>query len=185
MINDVLKETENHMKKTVEVFKSELSSLRTGRASISMFDSIKVDYYGSLMPINQLATISSPDATLVTITPFDASSISAIEKAILTSDMGLNPNNDGKMIRVPIPPLTEERRKSIVKKVHEFEEKSKVAIRNIRRDSRDQIKELEKEKMISEDDEKKGYDNIQKLTDKYVNEISEIASKKEKDIMHV
>lgn len=185
MINDVLKETESNMKKAIEVFKNELSSLRTGRASLNMFDSIKVDYYGSLMPINQLATISAPDATLVTITPFDASSISVIEKAILTSDMGLNPNNDGKMIRVPIPPLTEERRKSIVKKVHEFEEKNKVAIRNLRRDARDQVKELEKEKMISEDEEKKGYDSIQKLTDKYIGEITDIAKKKETDIMHV
>jgi len=185
MVNDVLKETELHMKKTVEAFKSELTTLRTGRASLNMFDPIKVDYYGSLMPINQLATISAPDATLVTITPFDSSSIGAIEKAVLASNMGLNPNNDGKLIRIPIPPLTEERRKTIVKKVHEYEEKNKVAIRNIRRDSRDQVKELEKEKMISEDEEKKGYDLIQKATDKFIEEIANISAKKEKDIMHV
>lgn len=185
MINDVLKETESHMKKSIESFKSDLSSLRTGRASLSMFDSIKVDYYGSSMPINQLATISAPDATLVTITPFDATSIGAIEKAIMVSNMGLNPNNDGKLIRVPIPPLTEERRREIAKKVQEFDEKSKIAIRNIRRDSRDQIKEIEKEKLISEDEEKKGYDSVQKLTDKYIDLVSEISTKKEKEIMHV
>lgn len=185
MIRDILKDAESHMKKTVEVFKKELASLRTGRASITIFENVKVDYFGSEMPINQLATISAPDATLVVISPFDPSSIGALEKAILASDLGLNPSNDGKVIRVPIPPLTEERRKSLVKKVHEFAEQSKVAIRNIRRDARDQAKELLKEKMISEDDEHRAEEEIQKLTDQYVKEISELADRKEKDILEV
>jgi len=185
MIRDVLKDAESHMKKTVEVFKKELASLRTGRASITIFENVKVDYFGSEMPINQLATISAPDATLVVISPFDPSSIGALEKAILASDLGLNPSNDGKVIRVPIPPLTEERRKSLVKKVHEFAEQSKVAIRNIRRDARDQAKELLKEKMISEDDEHRAEEEIQKLTDQYVKEISELSDRKEKDILEV
>ncbi len=185
MIKEVLQDAESHMKKTVEVFKKELSSLRTGRASVTIFDSIRVDYFGSEMPLNQLATLSSPDATLVVISPFDAGSITAIEKAIQSSDLGLNPNNDGKIIRVPIPPLTEERRKSLSKKIQEYEEQCKIAVRNIRREARDQSKELLKEKMISEDDEHKCEDEIQKLTDKYVESISEISKKKQKDIMEV
>jgi len=131
VIREILKDAESHMNKTVDVFKRELASLRTGRASVTIFDNIRVDYFGTEMPINQLATISAPDATLVVISPFDPSSIGALEKAIQTSDLGLNPSNDGKLIRVPIPPLTEERRKSLVKKIHEYEEECKVAVRNI------------------------------------------------------
>ena len=185
MLNEVLNNAESHMKKTIENFKKELSSLRTGRASVTIFDSVKVDYYGSMMPINQVATVSAPDATMIMISPFDASSIGAIEKAILSSDLGLNPNNDGKIIRVPIPPLTEERRRALAKKVGEYSENSKIAVRNIRRDARDDVKDLLKEKMISEDEEKKGYDDIQKLTDRYIDDISEISKKKEKDVMQV
>jgi len=185
MIHEVLKETESHMRKTVDVFKKELASLRTGRATVTIFDNIRVEYYGSEMPINQLATIAAPDATLVVISPFDASSISAIERAIQMSDLGLNPANDGKIIRVPIPPLTEERRKGLVKKVHEYEEQCKVAVRNIRRDGRETIKDMLKEKMITEDEEHKAEDDIQKLTDKYVEEIGELAKKKEHDVMEV
>ena len=185
MIREVLKETEAHMKKTVDVFKKELSSLRTGRATITIFDNIRVEYYGSEMPINQLATIAAPDATLIVISPFDATSISVIERAIQMSDLGLNPANDGKIIRVPIPPLTEERRKSLVKKVHEYEEQCKVAIRNVRRDGRENIKEMLKEKMITEDEERKAEDDIQKLTDTHVEEIGDIAKKKEQDVMEV
>lgn len=185
MIDEVLKDSESHMKKTLDVFKRELASLRTGRATITIFDNIRVDYFGTEMPLNQLATISAPDATLVVISPFDAGSIVAIEKAIQVSDLGLNPNNDGKIIRVPIPPLTEERRKMLGKKISEYEEQSKIAIRNIRRDARDQVKELMQEKMISEDDERRGEDDIQKLTDKYVESISEMAARKQTDIMQV
>lgn len=185
MIKEVLQDAESHMKKTVEVFKKELSSLRTGRASVTIFDGIRVDYFGSEMPLNQLATLSSPDATLVVISPFDAGTITLIEKAIQSSDLGLNPNNDGKIIRVPIPPLTEERRKTLGKKIQEYEEQCKIAVRNIRRDARDQAKELLKEKMISEDDEHKCEDEIQKLTDKYVESITEISKKKQADIMEV
>ncbi len=185
MIKEVLQDAESHMKMTIDVFKRELSSLRTGRASVTIFDAIHVDYFGSSMPLNQLATLASPDATLVVISPFDAGTITLIEKAIQSSDLGLNPNNDGKIIRVPIPPLTEERRKTLSKKIQEYEEQCKVAVRNIRRDARDHAKELLKEKMISEDDEHKGEDEIQKLTDKYVETITEISKKKQTDIMEV
>lgn len=185
MIKEILKDAESHMGKTVDVFKRELASLRTGRASVTIFDNIRVDYFGTEVPINQLATISAPDATLVVISPFDPSSIGALEKAIQTSDLGLNPANDGKLIRVPIPPLTEERRKSLVKKIHEYEEECKVAIRNIRRDARDKVKDLLKEKEITEDQEHKAEDDIQKLTDDHVEQISELAKKKEHDLMEV
>ncbi len=185
MIREILKDAESHMNKTVDVFKRELASLRTGRASVTIFDNIRVDYFGTEMPINQLATISAPDATLVVISPFDPSSIGALEKAIQTSDLGLNPSNDGKLIRVPIPPLTEERRKSLVKKIHEYEEECKVAVRNIRRDAREKVKDLLKEKEITEDQEHKAEDDIQKLTDDHVEQISELAQKKEHDLMEV
>lgn len=185
MIREILKDAESHMNKTVDVFKHELASLRTGRASVTIFENIRVDYFGTEVPINQLATISAPDATLVVISPFDPSSIGALEKAIQTSDLGLNPSNDGKLIRVPIPPLTEERRKSLGKKIHEYEEECKIAIRNIRRDARDKVKELLKEKEITEDQEHKAEDDIQQLTDDHVEQISELAKKKEHDIMEV
>ncbi len=185
MIREILKDAESHMNKTVDVFKRELASLRTGRASVTIFDNIRVDYFGTEMPINQLATISAPDATLVVISPFDPSSIGALEKAIQTSDLGLNPGNDGKLIRVPIPPLTEERRRSLVKKIHEYEEECKIAVRNIRRDAREKVKELLKEKEITEDQEHKAEDDIQKLTDDHVEQIGELAKKKEHDLMEV
>lgn len=185
MIKEILKDAENHMKKTLEVFKHEIASLRTGKASVSLLDGVKVDYYGTQMPINQIATISAPDATLIKISPYDVNAMQAIEKAIQNADLGLNPSNDGKVIHVPVPPLTQERRKSLVKKLHEYKEQCKVAIRNIRREAREEVKELMKAKEISEDDERRAEEQIQKLTDKYVEEIDKLADKKEEEIMHV
>lgn len=185
MIKDVLKDSESHMKKTIDVFKHEIASLRTGKASASLLDGVQVDYYGTKMPLNQIATVSTPDATLIVVTPYDANALQAIEKAIREADLGLNPSNDGKKIMVPIPPLTEERRKVLVKKLHEYAEQCRVAIRNIRRDARDKVKQMMKDKEISEDDERRAEDEIQKLTDKYIKEIEDISDKKEADIMHV
>ncbi len=185
MIKDVLKDSEGHMQKTIEVFKHEISSLRTGKASASLLDGVQVDYYGTKMPLNQIATVSTPDATLIVVTPYDMSAMQAIEKAIREADLGLNPSNDGKKIMVPVPPLTEERRKVLVKKLHEYAEQCRVAVRNIRRDARDKVKQMMKDKEISEDDERRAEDEIQKLTDKYIKEIEDISKKKEEDIMHV
>ncbi len=185
MIKEVLKDAENHMKKTVEVFRHEIATLRTGKASVSLLDGVQVEYYGTKMPLNQIATVSAPDATLIVVTPYDMTALQAIEKAIREADLGLNPSNDGKKIMVPVPPLTEERRKTLVKKLHEYAEQCRVAVRNIRRDARDKVKKMLKDKEISEDDERRAEDEIQKLTDKYIDEIDDIADKKEKDIMHV
>ncbi len=185
MIKDVLKDAEGHMQKSVEVFKHEIASLRTGKASVSLLDNVQVEYYGTKMPLNQMATISAPDATLIVVSPYDMSALQAIEKAIREADLGLNPSNDGKKIMVPVPPLTEERRKTLVKKLHEYAEQSRVAIRNIRRDARDKVKKMMKDKEISEDDERRAEEEIQRLTDKYIDEIDKLSKKKEQDILHV
>ncbi|MBA3071316.1 MAG: ribosome recycling factor [Nitrospirae bacterium] len=173
------------MDHSIEALKKEFSSVRTGRASLALLDGIKVDYYGTPTPLQQLASLSVPESRQIAIQPWDQKIISDIEKAIMKSDLGLTPTNDGKVIRINIPSLTEERRKQLVKVVRKNSEDAKVAVRNIRRDVNDEIKKLEKEKHLSEDDTKKSLDEIQKFTDSYVKKIDEILMHKEKEIMEV
>lgn len=173
------------MDHSIEALKKELASVRTGRASLALLDGIKVDYYGTPTPLQQLASLSVPESRQIAIQPWDQKIISDIEKAIMKSDLGLTPTNDGKVIRINIPSLTEERRKQLVKVVRKNSEDAKVAVRNIRRDVNDEIKKLEKEKHLSEDDTKKSLDEIQKSTDSYVKKIDEILMHKEKEIMEV
>lgn len=185
MTKQIIKDAEERMKKSVEVFRHELAGIKAGRATPALLDKLRVDAYGSLVPVNNVATIEVPDSRTLLIKPWDRSMLKAIEKAILTSDLGLNPNNDGVMIRLMIPPMTEDRRKELVKVVHKRTEEERVAIRNIRRDANDQIKKAEKEKTISEDESKRAQDEIQKLTDKYIKEADQIMALKEKEIMEV
>jgi len=183
VINDVLKDTENRMQKSVDAASQDLAAIRTGRANPGILDSIKVDYYGSLIPLKQIANVATPDPRLLVVQVFDKNAVSAVDKAIKAADLGLNPQADGNLLRLPIPPLTEERRRELVKYAHKIAEDGKVAIRNIRRDANDMVKELEKEHEISEDQSHDGLESIQKLTDKYINEIDELFKKKEKDIL--
>lgn len=185
MVKDISKETKTRMDSVIEDFKHKLSTVRTGRASTSILEGITVEYYGSPVPLNQVATINVPEGTLITVQPFDPSIINDIDKAIRSSDLGLNPSNDGKLVRVPIPPLTEERRKQMVKVVHEINEEHKTALRNIRRDSNDKLKKALKDKLISEDEERSGLEEVQKLTDQYVAKIGELGKHKEDEIMKV
>lgn len=173
------------MEKALTDLQHEMASIRTGRASVSIFDNIRVDYYGTPTPLNQLANLHVPEPTLITIQPWDISQIGSIEKAIRSSDLGLNPANDGKLIRVPIPALTEERRKEIVKRLHHIAEDHRVALRNIRRDANDQLKKLMKDKAISEDDERRALDDVQKMTDANIAKIDTMAKTKEKEIMEI
>jgi ribosome recycling factor len=184
-MDSVLKSHEDRMKKTIKNLEEEFNNLRTGRASASLFDKIRVDYYGNPTPLNQVANISIPEARLVVIQPWDKGVIGEIEKAIQKSELSLNPASDGKVIRISIPPLTEERRKELVKHAKQIAETSRVAIRNIRRDANDELKKMEKASEISEDDLKRGEDDIQKLTDSYVKDINDILDSKEKEIMEV
>lgn len=181
----VIKGFNDSVDKRINHYKEELKGVRTGRASISMFDNIKVDYYGSKLPLSGVATLSSPEPRLVTIAPWESSMIVPIEKAIQSSQMGFNPSNDGKIIRVPFPQLTEERRKDLVKIVKKMGEEAKVAIRNERRDANDKIKKQEKDKEISEDDSKKLADDVQKSTDNFIKKIDEMTVLKEKEIMDI
>ncbi len=183
MLKEVLKESEDKMKSTVHVLEEDLSTIRTGRASTALVEKLEVEYYGTPTPLFQLAGISVPEPQLISIRPFDKSTVGLIEKAILKSDIGLTPANDGTNIRLNIPPLTTERRKDLVKQVGKRLEESKVAIRNIRRSMIDDINELEKEKMISEDEMHGGHDKAQELTNKYIAEIDEIGKRKENEIM--
>src|SRR5690242_2640044 len=164
-LKDMFSQLRTRMDKAVEDFRAEMASVRTGRASVHMLDGIQVEYYGSQMPLNQVATVHVPEAQLITIQPFDPSSLAGIEKSIRASDLGLNPMNDGKIVRVPVPPLTEERRRDMVKHLHKVLEEHRTAIRNIRRDGNDAIKKALKDKKITEDDEKRAMDEIQRLTD--------------------
>jgi ribosome recycling factor len=173
------------MEKAVEDLRGELSAIRTGRASISILDHIQVDYYGTPTPINQVAQLAAPDATLITVQPYDVSLVGPIEKSIRASDLGLNPSNDGRIVRIPIPPLTEERRKNLAKHVNKVLEEHRTAVRNIRRDGNDHMKKMLKDKAISEDDEKKALEEIQKLTDDYIRKLEEAAKHKEAEIMKV
>ena len=176
---------EEKMDKTIEALKRSLASIRTGRASTSLLNRVSVDYYGTATPVNQVANVSAPEPRLITIVPWERNMLGPIERAILKSDLGLNPNNDGTMIRLEIPQLTEERRKELSKKVSKEAEDAKVVIRNIRRDGNDAIKKLEKQKEITEDESKEGQTNIQKLTDKKIKAVDEIKEKKEKEVMEV
>ena len=175
--------TMGRMDKTIAALKDEFKALRTGRASASIFDRVRVDYYGTPTPLNQVSTISVPEARSIVIQPFDKSLISEIEKAILKSELGLNPSNDGKVIRISIPPLTAERRKELVKQAKSIAENSRVAIRNIRRDGNDELKKQQKDGTITEDDLKTGETDLQKSTDKYIQDINKILEEKDKEIM--
>jgi ribosome recycling factor len=183
MIEDIYSETRERMEKSITALKNELKRIRTGRASLSLLDGIRADYYGTPTPLNQMATLAVPESRLITIQPWDTTVIKEIEKAILKSDLGLTPSNDGKMIRIAIPPLTEERRKELVKVVHKMCEDSKVAIRNIRRDSNDLIKSLKKDGDVSEDDAFKAQENVQEITDEFTKRIDDIYKEKEKEIL--
>lgn len=184
-LKDQFGQLKTRMEKAVEDFRKELASTRTGRASVHMLDSVQVEYYGSMMPLNQVATISAPEPQLIVVTPFDPSALSAIEKAIRTSDLGMNPMNDGKLIRVPIPPLTEDRRKEMVKHMNKALEEHRTAIRNIRRDGNDFIKKTLKDKKITEDEERGTMEHLQKLTDDEIKKIEEMCRVKEKEVMTV
>ncbi len=181
----IQKETDLKMQKTLESLKKDFSRIRTGRATPALLDGVNVDYYGSPAPISQVANISIPDARMIFVQPWEKSMLQAIEKAILSSDLGLNPQNDGNMVRLPIPPLSEERRKDLYKNCRKIAEESKVAMRNIRRDSNERLKKAEKEKVITQDDEKKGLEEIQKITDKNIKQVDEILAVKEKEIMEI
>ena len=184
-MNSVIQNSEERMKKSIISLENEFNTLRTGRASASLFDKIRVECYGQPTPLSQIASISVPEARLVVIQPWDKTLLNTIEKALLKSELSVNPNNDGKLIRINIPPLTEERRKELVKVAKNTAESSRVSIRNIRRDSIEELKKLEKQKEISEDQLKLGQDQIQKLTDRFVADINSILDKKEHEIMEV
>jgi len=183
MIDEVIKDAEVRMKKSVENIQQEMAVIRTGRATPSLLDPIKVEYYGSNVPLRQVASIGAPDARLLVVQVFDRNAVVNVEKAIRSAELGLNPLVDGNLLRVPIPQLTEERRRDLVKYLHKIAEEGRVAIRNIRRDANDMAKDLEKEHEISEDDSHKGQDEVQKLTDKYIKQIDELVKRKEKDIL--
>lgn len=185
MIKDILKSTTDKMNKAVEHVRNEFIKIRSGKATTNLLDGIKVDYFGTLTPLNQLGSVSTPDYHTLTIQVWDKTAVPLIEKAIIASNLGLNPNNDGTLIRVPIPPLNEERRKEIVKLVKKFAEEGKVAVRNIRRDSIEHLKKTEKEEHISEDDRKHGEAEVQKLTDRHIKDIDDLITMKEKEIMEV
>ena len=181
----VLEQVERKMVATVADTRHKLAAVRTGRASLAMFDGVAVDYYGTMTPLNQVAKLSIPEPALVVAQPFDPSAIGAIEKAILGADLGLNPANDGKLVRIPIPPLTEERRKQLAKKVRELGEDAKTAIRMVRRDANDELKKLEKDGKLSQDDHRRASDDVQKKTDKHSGEIDALVKTKEKEILEV
>jgi ribosome recycling factor len=185
MIKEALREAEARMKKAIEALENDLMSIRTGRASPALIERLQVEYYGTLTPLNQLAIISAPEPQLLTIRPYDPGSLRNIERAILSSDLGLTPNNDGKLIRLVIPPLTEERRLELVKVVRRRTEECKVAIRNSRRDTQSDLRDFEKEKLISEDDLYRTRDDLQELTDRYVEQVDEIQELKEQEIMEI
>ena len=184
-IDSILLDAEDRMEKAIGAQDRDFSKLRTGRASTALVDGIKADYYGTPTPISQMASVSVPDSRTVSIQPWDKGGISIIEKAILKSDLGLTPVNDGKVIRIMIPPLTEDRRKELVKVARKYTEEAKVAVRNVRRDANDSLKKLEKDKVITEDDQKRATEDVQKLTDKYVADVDKKCAAKEKEIMEI
>lgn len=184
-IRELLSEAEEHMEKSLDWLRTELNSIRAGRATPSMIENVRVDYYGSQTPLNQLASISAPQADLLIVQPWDRSALQAVEKGIMSANMGLNPNNDGTFIRIPVPPLSEERRKDLVKTARSKGEEAKIAVRNIRRDIKDRIKSVADEESISEDMRYEGEDRLQSVTDDYTNKIDHLLDRKEAEIMEV
>ena len=182
-MQDLLKDIESKMTTAIDALGRELASVRTGRASAALLDTIRVDYYGTPTPVNQMASVSVPDARTLLIQPWEATQVQAIEKAINKSDLGLNPANDGKLIRLTMPTLTEERRKQLAKTVHKIAEEGRVAIRNVRREANDRLKAMAKDKKVSEDEERRGHDQIQKTTDRFVAKVDELLKKKEQEIL--
>jgi len=184
-VDSVLKDTKPKMEGVIEDLKRKLANIRTGRATVGFLDSVVVDYYGSPTPLNQMASVAVPEPQLITVQPWDISQLGAVEKAIIAANLGVNPSNDGKVIRLPIPPLNEERRKQLAKQVHEIAEDHKIAVRAVRQASNDTLKKMLKDKVVSEDDERFGLDEVQKLTNSYTGRIDELAKTKEQEIMHV
>jgi ribosome recycling factor len=182
---DVIKETKPRMEGAVDDCRRKLASVRTGRAAVSILDAVMVDYYGTMTPLNQMASVHAPEPQMLTVQPWDQTQIAAVEKAIRSADLGLNPSNDGKLVRIPIPPLTEERRKQLAKQVHDVAEDHRTAIRNVRRDANDRLKKMLKDKLISEDAERDALAEIQKLTDTYITKIDEFTKTKEQEILSV
>ena len=182
---DVIKETKPRMETVIDDFRRKLATIRTGRAAVSLLDNVMVDYYGTATPLNQMASVHAPEPQLLTVQPWDQSQVGAVEKAIRAADLGLNPSNDGKLVRVPVPALTEERRKQMARQVHEVAEDHRTAVRNIRRDANDRLKKMLKDKLISEDNERDGLDEVQKLTNSYITRIDELTKSKETEITSV
>lgn len=184
-VQDVIRETGPKMEAVVEDFKRKLANVRTGRATVGLLDSVHVDYYGTMTPLIQMASVAVPEPQLLTVQPWDISQLGAVEKAIIAANLGLNPSNDGKIIRLPVPALNEERRSQLAKQVYEIAEEHRVAVRNVRHHSNDSLKKAFKDKTISEDDERGGLDDVQKLTNTYIGKIDELAKNKETEIMSV
>ncbi len=182
---DVLKDARPRMDAVIEDVRRRIATVRTGRAAVSLLDNVMVEYYGTPTPLNQIASVHVPEPQLLTVQPWDTTQLGAIEKAIHAADLGLNPSNDGKFVRIPIPPLTEERRKQLAKQVHEIAEEHRTSVRNIRRDANERLKKLLKDKTISEDNERDGLDEVQKLTNTYIGKIDELAKTKEQEILSV
>ena len=182
---DVIKETRPRMEGAIDDFKRKLASVRTGRAAVSILDTVMVDYYGTLTPLNQMASVHAPEPQMLTVQPWDQTQLGAVEKAIRSADLGLNPSNDGKLVRIPIPPLTEERRRQLAKQVHDVAEDHRTAVRNVRRDANDRLKKMLKDKLSSEDAERDALAEIQKLTDIHITKIDELSKSKEQEILNV
>ncbi len=184
-VKEIEASAKQRMEKVLGDLQNAMATIRTGRASVHLLDNVRVDYYGSPTPINQVANLHAPEPGLITVTPWDTSQIAPIEKAIRNADLGVNPSNDGKMIRIPIPPLNEERRKELAKKLHGVAEEHRVAVRNVRRDANEAIKKLAKDKKIAEDEDRRGHDETQKLTDAYMVKLDQAARTKEKEILEI
>jgi ribosome recycling factor len=182
---DVIKETRPRMETVIDDVRRKLTTVRTGRAAVSLLDNVMVEYYGTPTPLNQMASVHVPEPQMITVQPWDQTQLGSIEKAVRTADLGLNPSNDGKLIRIPIPALTEERRKQLAKQVHELAEEHRTAIRNLRRDANDRLKKMLKDKAISEDNERDGLEEVQKLTNTYIGKIDELMKSKETEILSV
>lgn len=183
--DSVINETRPKMEAVIEDFKRKLSNVRTGRATVGLLDTVSVDYYGSPTPLTQMASVAVPEPQLLTVQPWDISQLGAVEKAIIAANLGLNPSNDGKIIRLPVPALNEERRKQLAKQVHEIAEEHRIAVRNVRHHSNDVLKKMLKDKLISEDDERRGLDEVQKLTNTFIGRLDELSKNKETEIMTV
>lgn len=182
---DVIRETKPRMEAAIDDVRRKLATVRTGRAAVSLLDTVMVDYYGTPTPLNQMASVHAPEPQMLTVQPWDQTQVANIEKAVRAADLGLNPSNDGKLVRIPIPPLTEERRKQLARQVHEIAEEHRTAIRNIRRDENDKLKKMLKDKAISEDAERDGLDEVQKLTDTYISKIDDLSKSKEHELMSI